>query len=329
MAKMIKFNLTLSGATVSTFDELQDSFSAEILPIYRTGRLLKWLQARELTEQAQAVQAITLSDDDRELLGALCRALSLDDDTEVINFLLEDWQASQTETTKTAPSANVPKALTADEDKSPTNPTPSGIDWSGQNMEGRNFEGADFQNGIFEGTVFTDCILDGADFSGANLKGANLSMAKGRLANFKGANLSSAILSGCEFYNSNFDNCIFNEIIFSSGYYTKTYHRQMHAGTPTFTLCSFKDANFSSVNFSMNDRTLIFNYSDFENANFSFAENMKHSFGSCNLNGSNILGITGLDKQQIEEITESYLLAFTKKGAVQIKWPFSGKSERS
>jgi len=37
MGKLIKFNLTLSGVTVFTFDELQDNFSAEILPIYHTG----------------------------------------------------------------------------------------------------------------------------------------------------------------------------------------------------------------------------------------------------------------------------------------------------
>jgi len=43
----------------------------------------------------QAVQAIVPSDEDRELLGALCSALGLGDYAEVITFLLEDWQASQ------------------------------------------------------------------------------------------------------------------------------------------------------------------------------------------------------------------------------------------
>lgn len=176
MAKMIKFNLTLSGATVSTFDELQDNFSAEILPIYRTGRLLKWLQARELTEQAQAVQAITPSDDDRELLGALCCALDLDDDTEVINFLLEDWQVNQKQ--KAAALADTAgqtieiedEAGCVDEDAPAAEP----VDWSGKDMSARNFEGADLRNGIFVGTNFEGCNFTGADLRGANFTKANL-----------------------------------------------------------------------------------------------------------------------------------------------------------
>jgi uncharacterized protein YjbI with pentapeptide repeats len=176
MAKMIKFNLTLSGATVSTFDELQDNFSAEILPIYRTGRLLKWLQARELTEQVQAVQAITLSDDDRELLGALCRALALDDDTEVINFLLKDWQVNQKQ--KAAALADTAGQTIETEDEAgcvdEDAPAAEPVDWSGKDMSARNFEGADLRNGIFVGTNFEGCNFTGADLRGANFTKANL-----------------------------------------------------------------------------------------------------------------------------------------------------------
>lgn len=268
MAKMIKFNLTLSGATVSTFDELQDNFSAEILPIYRTGRLLKWLQARELTEQVQAVQAITPSDDDRELLGALCRAVGLDDDAEVLTFLLEDWQVSQQ--SQAAQAATAPDTTTANsaatsadenEDQEETHAhSGTTVDWSGQDMTGRNFEGEDFSHGKFVGTNFSNSNLDGVNFSGADLSGAIFGdKCQTRDAKFVGANLKGVVFHE----NGRFDRCDFSKADLTDTH----FHGCMD-------LANFIDAKFHKT---------IFRKASLENANFTNAELKNMDFTECNL----------------------------------------------
>lgn len=318
MAKLIKFNLTLSGATVSTFDDLQDHFSAEILPIYRSGRLLKWLQARELTEQVQAVQAMTTSEDDSEQLGALCRALGLDDDAEVITFLLEDWQANQARQAA-AQAAPTPQATTqaqvaeAEEDAGGSAPAVEPVNWSGQNMSGRNFEGADLRNGIFKETNFEECNFNGADLSGANLEGANLTNAKGTKAIFLNANLSKATLTGCKFVDSSFEAAIFSQINVPQ---TDTYRgRPISNMYGCFEGCSMIKTKFSHVNIYIDSGGggLKFSRCNFEGADLSFSRFTAYSMGghnlytdACNFSQANVLGVMGVEKHEIDKMTNKY-----------------------
>lgn len=146
MAKSIKFNLNLSGKSVSNLDELQEHFSAEILPIYHSGRLLKWLQARELNEQVQALQAITPSGNEIEQMETICRVLDLNYDLDVLKFLIEDWQAEQQTPAVVAAPSSVQPAATAtaaavDEEDADTKTTASApaVDWSDQRFDWQYF----------------------------------------------------------------------------------------------------------------------------------------------------------------------------------------------
>ena len=94
--KMIKFDLSMKGVKVTNFEELQEHFSADILPIFQTGRLAKWLMSRELVAQAEAIVAIDKNSTELQQLVAISRVLELDDDEEVLQFLLDDRQAAQT-----------------------------------------------------------------------------------------------------------------------------------------------------------------------------------------------------------------------------------------
>lgn len=86
--KLIKFDLSLKGVRVATLEALQENFSAEILPIFQSGRLAKWLKSRDLLEQAAAIEAIDKNASELQQLKAICQVLGLDDDEEVLQFLL-------------------------------------------------------------------------------------------------------------------------------------------------------------------------------------------------------------------------------------------------
>ena len=94
--KMIKFDLSMKGVKVTSFEELQEQFSADILPIFQTGRLAKWLMSRDLVAQAEAIVAIDKNSTELQQLAAISRVLELDDDVDVLQFLLDDRQAAQT-----------------------------------------------------------------------------------------------------------------------------------------------------------------------------------------------------------------------------------------
>lgn len=93
--KMIKFDLPMKGVKVTSFEELQENFSADILPIFQAGRLSKWLMSRELVAQSEAIAAIDKNSTELLQLVAICRVLELDDDEEVLQILLDDRQAVQ------------------------------------------------------------------------------------------------------------------------------------------------------------------------------------------------------------------------------------------
>lgn len=96
--KMIKFDLQMKGVKVTTLEELQENFSADILPIFQTGRLVKWLMSRELVTQAEAIAVIDKNSTELQQLASICQVLELDDDEDVLQFLLDELQDAQAKT---------------------------------------------------------------------------------------------------------------------------------------------------------------------------------------------------------------------------------------
>ena len=88
--KPIKFNLSMRGVKIATLESLRENFSAEILPIFQSGKLAKWLKSRDLLEQATAIEAIDKNGSELRQLKAICQTLGLDDDEEVLQSLLKD-----------------------------------------------------------------------------------------------------------------------------------------------------------------------------------------------------------------------------------------------
>ena len=88
MAKKIKFNLIIDGNRVSTFEEMQDNLSAELLQHLSTGKLAKWFVSREMVDKAAAVQAIDSTQSDFAQLVALCEVLDLEADEDILAEIL-------------------------------------------------------------------------------------------------------------------------------------------------------------------------------------------------------------------------------------------------
>ncbi len=88
--KPIKFDLNLNGIKISTIEQLQDNFSADILPVFQSGILAKWFNSKGLTEQAMAINAISKDGSELGQLKSLCQVLGFDDDDEVLQYLLDD-----------------------------------------------------------------------------------------------------------------------------------------------------------------------------------------------------------------------------------------------
>lgn len=87
--KPVKFDLSLNGQKVSTLEQLQDNFSADILPLFQSGLLAKWFASRDLTDQAMVINAISKETSELEQLKKLCQVLGLDDDETVLQYLLD------------------------------------------------------------------------------------------------------------------------------------------------------------------------------------------------------------------------------------------------
>lgn len=63
MAKTIKFNLICDGTPVRTVEDLQNNFSIEdVLSYYESGLLLRWLNVRSYTAEAEKVSVISAKD---------------------------------------------------------------------------------------------------------------------------------------------------------------------------------------------------------------------------------------------------------------------------
>ncbi len=86
--KTIKFDLSMNGAKIATLSDFQENLTAEILPIFQSGKLSKWLKSRDLLEQATAIEAIDKNASELEQLEAMCQALGLGYDEKALQFLL-------------------------------------------------------------------------------------------------------------------------------------------------------------------------------------------------------------------------------------------------
>lgn len=188
--KIIKFDLPMKGVKVTSLEELQDNFSADILPIFQTGRLAKWLKSRELLAQSEAIAAIDKASSELQQLAAICRVLELDDDEEVLQFLLDDRKVAQA-----APPPPIATAVEVDyEDVA--SPIAAAVNWSGQDLSGREFIGDDLRNANLKNTNLSSANLSKANLSGSDLSGANLI----------NVNLSEADLSGCDLSDADLTN---------------------------------------------------------------------------------------------------------------------------
>ncbi len=81
--KIIKFDLPIDGMKVRNLEELRDHFTPEILELYRTGLLTKWLASRQLSQELSAIKAIEVQED-QALLKRLCEIFDIQADEDFI-----------------------------------------------------------------------------------------------------------------------------------------------------------------------------------------------------------------------------------------------------
>lgn len=93
--KPIKFDLSLNGTKIRNLEELCDNFTTEILELYASGLLLKWLKNRNLMAEAEKLSAISVDLDDDDKLVALCEIFGVEVDQQVIEAALSKGQPSQ------------------------------------------------------------------------------------------------------------------------------------------------------------------------------------------------------------------------------------------
>lgn len=195
MFKKIKFNLSVDGISINTFEQLQDNFSSDLLNYIENNKLSKWFSVRDMDEKAQQVSAIDSNASSMEQMKALCRVLELEDDEDVIAYLLEEkekhWKNLAVKQEQDVVSASSTEESHDSGDTEASDHIHKGEDWSGRDLSGRDFTGADLRG----------YNLSGADFSGSNLTDANLS----------GSDLSKSNLTGAILVNADFTYCNFRE----------------------------------------------------------------------------------------------------------------------
>ena len=347
--KTIKFDLQINGKRISTFEELQDNFSAHVLPIFQSGRLYKWLLSREMLAQADAVKAIDTNGSELEQLTAICQMLELDSDAEVLGFMLEDWKAERMVAEKAATNSVATEAAGVTEEDLAADTTGTGVDWSGEDMTGKSFVGEDFRNGKFVGTNFTSCDLTNADFSGADLSNAIFNMTEFSGSKFdnsilKEANFTNIISWGTppSFINSDLSKTKFNTVYFESGAnFRKANLSNTEIEKSGFYRCEFVEAKIVEAVFE----NVFLCGSDFQNCDLSFSsfiytrdineflykniEEFRYqgSFGildsiglltkeggpAVNFNKAKLTGISGLPRSIIDDQTEQFLKSKTSE----------------
>ena len=75
MAKVIKFNMMVDGVSVRTMEELIEHFNiSDVVELYESGTLLRWLQARDYLDHAEKLLQIDTAAPLEEKAKALCSA---------------------------------------------------------------------------------------------------------------------------------------------------------------------------------------------------------------------------------------------------------------
>ncbi|QPK62894.1 hypothetical protein IVG45_19020 [Methylomonas sp. LL1] len=77
--KTIKFDLAVGGVKVKNIDELREYFTTEILDHYRSGRLDKWLNSRNLNSYSSSLKDLD-GEDEKILLKKLCNIFDVASD---------------------------------------------------------------------------------------------------------------------------------------------------------------------------------------------------------------------------------------------------------
>lgn len=86
--KIIQFDLPIGGVKVRNIEELRKYFSTEIIGHYRSNRLSKWLQSRNLISELKLLEGID-DQDDMQLLKRLCEIFSLSSDDESLRSMVK------------------------------------------------------------------------------------------------------------------------------------------------------------------------------------------------------------------------------------------------
>lgn len=89
MAKTIKFNLILDGNPVRTIEDLRENFSIEdVLDVYRTGLLQRWLKVRGYSEFLEKVNFIEC-DDNKGIITELIKIFEIEENHSKIEEEIE------------------------------------------------------------------------------------------------------------------------------------------------------------------------------------------------------------------------------------------------
>ena len=329
MAKQIKFNLVIDGNKVSTFEEMQDNLSAELLPHLSTGKLAKWFLSRDMADKAAAVQAIDSTQSDLAQLSALCEVLELEADDDILaDILAMPEQLAQAQAVQAKENTKEPEEEVA------SSKSTYRLDFSSKDFSGRSFEGVDLSDANLENINLTDANLMGANLSGANLKNAILKDANLIGANLSGANLQGAVITGANFFfadlsKSNFKNVMGDESVFGGCICNKTDFSDSSLINSNFTNAHLINAYF--LNSNLNGSQFITekldekDYADFNkilkiikinkdvinnrcsclNTDFSFSNLSDCKFKDVdNMDTSIFTGVLGFSRYELLDINE-------------------------
>lgn len=93
--KPIKFDLPLNGTRIANLEQLEENLTPEILEHFHSGKLAKWLQVRNLNEQANTVESLTVANiqDEIQLFKKLCEVFVSEVDENDAREAIEEYKA--------------------------------------------------------------------------------------------------------------------------------------------------------------------------------------------------------------------------------------------
>ncbi|MBU0653663.1 MAG: hypothetical protein KJ914_00860 [Gammaproteobacteria bacterium] len=81
IVKRIKSNLPIDGVKVKNLHELRDHFTIEVISLYQSGQLLKWLSEQDLKNELELVRNINIDKSDHHLMmQRLCEIFDIKKD---------------------------------------------------------------------------------------------------------------------------------------------------------------------------------------------------------------------------------------------------------